>query len=256
MDASELLELADLALTQAKKAGRDRISVAPVVTEGTLAEARALLASHEFPRKKTIRATHPSAASSEPALAHVRTILAAIERLQAEPLTEEARRQTEILHAGALRLETLLGAPQDTKTARDTLPASRAAAPVAAVPAETAAAPAISDNEAIFASAELLERVGQDRDIANNVIAQFLQDAPTRLRELSAALAREALHPMRLKAHSIKGMAANIAARRLCEAAMRLESAENALAAQAHLQQLQSEYEELAPRLQRWIAEG
>jgi two-component system, sensor histidine kinase and response regulator len=74
-----------------------------------------------------------------------------------------------------------------------------------------------------FDAEDMLGRVLGDRDIACEVIGQFLLDAPARLQELRASLESGDHVEVRRKAHSLTGLAANVSALRLQGLAYRLE---------------------------------
>jgi signal transduction histidine kinase/CheY-like chemotaxis protein len=69
----------------------------------------------------------------------------------------------------------------------------------------------------------LMQRVGGDRSLALEVIGAFLEDQPTRLRELSDALAIPDVMRVRRSAHAIKGSAATVGAPALAAAAQAIE---------------------------------
>jgi CheY-like chemotaxis protein len=108
----------------------------------------------------------------------------------------------------------------------------------------------------VFHTADLMERIGERR-IAQMVIQQFLLDVPIRIQELHTALAADDLAGVRFKAHSIKGLAANISAGRLREVATQLEAATDTIATIANLSLLSADlsaaFAELKPRLLNWI---
>ncbi len=110
--------------------------------------------------------------------------------------------------------------------------------------------------ERLFNEADLMDRVMGDRDIARAVVEQFLRDVPVRIQELEACLEAGDLAQSRFKAHSIKGLAANVSAFRLRDAASLLETLaqqEESLADAPQLAQaLQHEFEQLAVILEPW----
>jgi len=110
---------------------------------------------------------------------------------------------------------------------------------------------------AVFHESDIIYRMG-DHQIAQLVVRQFLLDAPTRIDELRDALKTMDLVKARLKAHSLKGLAANISALRLSEMAAQLEIiAENADAIAELLQlteDLDQEFKQLHLVLQDWLA--
>ncbi len=111
---------------------------------------------------------------------------------------------------------------------------------------------------AVFDVNDFLSRVMDDPDIAREVIAQFLIDAPIRITELRAAVENELLSEVSSKAHAIKGLAANISALQLEAAANHLElySSKNIdlteyLRVTVLIEQC---YQQLEQHLHRWLA--
>ena len=76
---------------------------------------------------------------------------------------------------------------------------------------------------AVFDRAELLERVGGDPVLLDQVVALFIEDCPCRLAEIGAAVESGAAEAIRTSAHTLKGAAGTIAAPALFEASRRLE---------------------------------
>ncbi|MBK1694512.1 hypothetical protein CKO09_07125 [Chromatium weissei] len=110
---------------------------------------------------------------------------------------------------------------------------------------------------AVFHESDIIYRMGE-RQIAQLVIHQFLIDAPIRISELRDGLQVGDLAKVRLKAHSIKGLAANVSALRLREVAAQFEMiAENADTIAQLLQltdDLDQEFRQLHLVLQDWLA--
>jgi HPt (histidine-containing phosphotransfer) domain-containing protein len=97
----------------------------------------------------------------------------------------------------------------------DTIPAAEAA-PGGIVTEITVAA---------FNRAEMLDRMDDDEELVNEIIEMTKEDLPERLTELRQALA-DGEHTVAMReAHTIKGVAANICAEPLREAAFVLEMA-------------------------------
>jgi PAS domain S-box-containing protein len=79
----------------------------------------------------------------------------------------------------------------------------------------------------------LLERLGGDEQLLSDVIQIFLDDCPTRLEAIRAAVSERHAERIRKEAHALKGAAGNLSATGLFEAAQTLEriGAENRLEA-------------------------
>nr|WP_275285013.1 hybrid sensor histidine kinase/response regulator [Thiospirillum jenense] len=118
-------------------------------------------------------------------------------------------------------------------------------------------APLGDDLSPLFRSRELLERVGQDPDIASAVVGQFLSDVPMRIVELHTSLSIGDVERVKFLAHSIKGLAGTIAAPGLQNLAARLETGTQDIASDLILAgELDAEYRRLARvlrhSLQQW----
>lgn len=70
---------------------------------------------------------------------------------------------------------------------------------------------------------ELLERMGGDRELLVEIVDLFLRDCPKQLAELSEAVAGGDAASVRRAAHTLKGLAGNLASADAAEAALRLE---------------------------------
>ncbi|MCP4249747.1 MAG: response regulator, partial [bacterium] len=93
-----------------------------------------------------------------------------------------------------------------------------------------------------------LDQLGGDRGLFDEVLAMFLESAPTQLGDLRAALDRDDGAQLRLLAHSLKGAASNICAEPTRATAERLEQmgAEGeTAAAEALLDELQQHLDRL-----------
>ena len=73
--------------------------------------------------------------------------------------------------------------------------------------------------------AALLERIGGDTELADELINVFLEDAPKQIQNLENAFAEDDMHTVERAAHTIKGTAANLSAVALSEAGAALEAA-------------------------------
>lgn len=71
----------------------------------------------------------------------------------------------------------------------------------------------------------LLDRVMGDEDLANELVQDFLQDAPAHVRALSEMIAADDARGAERTAHFIKGAAAAIGADAMWEVALGLENA-------------------------------
>lgn len=71
----------------------------------------------------------------------------------------------------------------------------------------------------------VLERLGGDEDLYNEICELFLRDGPTMIERLRIELANDCLEVATRYAHSIKSMAANVGADELAEIARVAEAA-------------------------------
>ncbi len=83
--------------------------------------------------------------------------------------------------------------------------------------------PEISIQNLIFDRAQLLERFGNDEELAGIILDAFLQEAPGLVEELKALVPGEDHESIRACAHALKGSAANVNAEQLTETAFTLE---------------------------------
>jgi CheY-like chemotaxis protein len=86
-----------------------------------------------------------------------------------------------------------------------------------------AASPAVEMDGPVFDRSEFLERAGGSEDLAQEVIALFLEDCPTQLAAIKAAIHQGDTTQLEDIAHTLKGAAANLSARGVVAAAGRLE---------------------------------
>jgi PAS domain S-box-containing protein len=77
----------------------------------------------------------------------------------------------------------------------------------------------------VFDEAEMLQRLGGDRELKNEVIRLFLEDCPTQMRAISIALHQQDPVALRAAAHTLKGSAGNLVAAGVVDAARALELA-------------------------------
>jgi PAS domain S-box-containing protein len=70
---------------------------------------------------------------------------------------------------------------------------------------------------------QALPRFGNDRDFYKEILAEFIEEMPERMRQLHAALEDQDAQAFALAAHSMKGVAANLSANRLAKLAFEAE---------------------------------
>lgn len=75
----------------------------------------------------------------------------------------------------------------------------------------------------IFDEDDLLERLAGDADLAGEVVAVFLEDCPSRLEAIEAAVASGDAAALRAAAHALKGAAGSLGAPRVFDATQLLE---------------------------------
>jgi len=117
-----------------------------------------------------------------------------------------------------------------------------------------------SGDEDVFAEKEMLDRIQQDRDIAGEVILQFISDAPDYFARIREAMQNRDNEKLRLLVHTVKGSAATIGAMRLSRQALMIEHAVSASgldAVEALIPLLENEFVILKRRLARkgWYTE-
>ncbi|MBN2886398.1 MAG: response regulator [Chromatiaceae bacterium] len=126
-------------------------------------------------------------------------------------------------------------------------------------PAPVRPSPRRATLHAVFQEDELLARLMNDRELVGAVIPQFLIDLPARIDELCQCLDEKDIQAMAFKAHSIKGLAANIAAPGLKELATCLEEAARREAldeARDLTKRLQEEFAALRDSLEQWMRQN
>jgi signal transduction histidine kinase/CheY-like chemotaxis protein/HPt (histidine-containing phosphotransfer) domain-containing protein len=84
--------------------------------------------------------------------------------------------------------------------------------------------PAEEGSSPVFARSELLERLGGREEMLRRFIDMFTGNVAGYMEALAAAIEQEDREQVRIQAHTIKGAAANISAKRVCEAASGMES--------------------------------
>jgi len=89
---------------------------------------------------------------------------------------------------------------------------------------QVASTDAATEKKEVFQKAELLERVGEDHDLMRELLKEVLEALPNRLDDIKKAQENNNAKEIHSLAHSIKGMAGNIAAPRLKETAYKLET--------------------------------
>jgi two-component system, sensor histidine kinase and response regulator len=84
--------------------------------------------------------------------------------------------------------------------------------------------PAVSE-AAVFDRAALLNNMGDDEEITNEIIHIFLQDAPRQIDSLAKAVAEGNINLVNRQAHTLKGAAGNVCADVLQASALEMEKA-------------------------------
>ena len=79
--------------------------------------------------------------------------------------------------------------------------------------------------EDVFDRSALLERVGGDKDLLNEIIAMFIEDIPVQLEELKQGIKENDAAVMRGQGHKIKGASATVGAEAMRQAAHEIELA-------------------------------
>lgn len=72
---------------------------------------------------------------------------------------------------------------------------------------------------------ELVDRIGGDEEFARELLSEFVSSLPNEIEELGAILQSGDFEGIVLKAHTLKGSAANLSAKGLSEAAKVIEQA-------------------------------
>lgn len=106
--------------------------------------------------------------------------------------------------------------------------------------------PEISIQNLIFDRAQLLERFGNDEELAGIILDAFLQEAPGLVEELKALVPGEDHESIRACAHALKGSAANVNAEQLTDTAFTLEK----LAGQGDISSASSTAPQLVERME------
>jgi PAS domain S-box-containing protein len=94
----------------------------------------------------------------------------------------------------------------------------------------------------------LVDRLMGDEALADAAVGEFVLDLPVRIEMLTDLLDRGDGPGARVQAHAIRGAALNVAARRVCLAAGRIEHAADVEEARAHLDDLREAFDRLARR--------
>ncbi len=79
--------------------------------------------------------------------------------------------------------------------------------------------------EGVFDRSALLERVGGDKDLLNEIIAMFIEDIPVQLEELKQGIKENDVAVIRGQGHKIKGASATVGAETMRQAAHEIELA-------------------------------
>src|SRR5438874_13589513 len=77
--------------------------------------------------------------------------------------------------------------------------------------------------EAVLDRAELVARVGEDRELLRELVGIFLEDSPGWLEQIRAAVRQADARRLKLYAHLLSGTASNFGAHQVTAAARRLE---------------------------------
>ncbi len=108
------------------------------------------------------------------------------------------------------------------------------------------------DRDDVFDRAEVLERVGGDREFFNELVALFRTDCRKLLSETREAVSRKGCKALEMAAHTLKGSVSNFGAKDAFEAAHKLETiavSRNWIAAEESCAELEKEIERLEPSL-------
>ncbi len=109
------------------------------------------------------------------------------------------------------------------RTVRTSEPAC--VSPEPSAPHRVIVPPPPSASVAIFDVDDLLERVVGDPEVANEVVDEYLKDAPVQIAAIRVALNAGSAADVRFRAHSLKGASASVGAGRLRESALAMERA-------------------------------
>jgi CheY-like chemotaxis protein len=83
----------------------------------------------------------------------------------------------------------------------------------------------VGDDITQFDEAELMERLGGDHEVRQEVVAIFRHSTPELLAEIRTAIDSRDLTRLRTAAHTLKGAAGNLSAKRLAALALEIEQA-------------------------------
>jgi CheY-like chemotaxis protein len=81
----------------------------------------------------------------------------------------------------------------------------------------------VAGRSAVFDSAELVDRVGGDRELIAELVCRFLEDCPALVTAIASAIEHRDTERVRFAAHALKGAAATVAVTAVFEAAQMLE---------------------------------
>jgi len=112
-------------------------------------------------------------------------------------------------------------------------------------------------SESIFDRADLMDRVGEDEDLARELIELFREDAPKQIEGLKQALETNDIPTATRHAHTLKGAASNISAPGVQNIASQMETActaENLEAVATQLPELQEQLDRFMAIAQAWAA--
>lgn len=86
-------------------------------------------------------------------------------------------------------------------------------------------APSLNDGSELLDWETLVARMLDDEDLARSLLEEFLHEAPRQMEELEVLVEAGDVAEAERRAHTLKGMSANIAADALAEAARQAETA-------------------------------
>ncbi len=124
----------------------------------------------------------------------------------------------------AAGMDDYVAKPIGPERLRDAIDRRASGASASSTPALPDEPPAIGNGQ-VFDRTELLNRVGGDEALLDNVLSLFLSSLPEQIDLLQSAISDGNAESARHYAHTIKGMAANISAHRLRDEAQEMEAA-------------------------------
>ena len=98
---------------------------------------------------------------------------------------------------------------------------------------------------------EVLDRLGGDQELLEELAAIFLEHAPVILSEIQRAISEQDMPALQNAAHSLKGSAGNFGAEEVIEKALALET----MARERRIEQIEETFEALKVNLQQFTRE-